>query len=323
MPVTKTGEIDYKSPEYLAAFDAETTRVSTEQMHRVYSLRERHEEAQATALRLKRELEDTRNGLFKYLKEREETRGKRPNHLFAAYEAEQTIEANKPQPSPGPEANASGAAAVNGQTPAALPEPKGPANWFPDDLWKQYPIDRLTSWGLSPTDVEKLKAGATKSSREPFPVETMGDLARYSTPTDSGYTRRVADFKGFGPAGVERLEKAGIEFWQQWPSLAEAFAVEKGHRRPDHLAHDPAIDGPAAAAEATPPADAPPAKKTKRKKGATSADSPEPVAGSAGGDRAAGDGHGDGVNGVPGADYRHPSAYIPDAPQEAGAGEVP
>lgn len=322
LPRGKNRQIDYTSAEFIAAYDAETAATITAQIVSVDELKREYEEIHRRDLALKREIADLEAQHMKYVRERGEQRGKKPTqtgNLFQPIEAAETLDKF------GPKANASGAAAVGGAGPQQLPAggPASPTAWYPDDLWKQFPIDRLTSYGLQAGDVEKLKAGQLKTGRDPFAIETVGDLSRYTTPTDGGYTRKVTDIKGMGPAGFERLEKANLTFWQEWPSLAEAFAVEKGHRRPDPLAHDPAIDGPAAAAEATPPADAPPAKKTKRKKGATSADSPEPVAGSAGGDRAAGDGHGDGVNGVPGADYRHPSAYIPDAPQEAGAGEVP
>lgn len=310
------GEIDYKSPEYLAAYDAETSRVSTEMMHVVYRLREEHEEAQAKALRLKRELEDTRNGLFKYLKEREDTRGRKPDHLFATVEAQQTLAGDsagevkrRTKGKAGPEANASGAAAVNGQTPAALPPGDKPVGgqWYPDDIWKQFPLERLTGYGLTQADLEKLREGVQRKDPEPFPMVTMGDVSKYTTPTASGYTRRLADIKGLGPAAVERLENAMTSFWHDWPGLADGFAVEKGHRRPDPLAPEPA-DPPTIAGAVD--------------EVIANANRKEPQPGDAGGPGAAGGGDGAGpVAGVPGADHRHESAYAPDPAEQPPPGK--
>lgn len=357
LPRTKPKEIDYTSPEFLSAYDTETAEVSGQQVRRIYDLQTEWQRLHEEAAAKKKEFEAARTAHLNYVRQRIDQRGKKPaetGNLFQNVEAEETLKKY------GPAANASGAAAVAGGGPQQLPQTGSAAGWYPDDLWKQFPIDRYTAWGLTAADVEKLKAGVVKGRPEPFPIETVGDLNRYTTPSEGGHSLRLTDIKGIGEAAAERLLKADSAFWGEWPGLSAAFAVEKGYHRPDPLAPsadfpDPVkvadgaavVDGAnrthvipptaeAAAGDAEPaPLPAKPSSATaetgsqpangrkrargkKADQGATDADAGggEVVGGSAGGDRPPGDDDGDRVSGVPGADYRHPSAYIPD-PAEA------
>ncbi len=99
----------------------------------------------------------------------------------------------------------------------------------PTELWRDYPIERWARFGLTPKDVEKLAAGESKTETGRFPIATVGNLADYSTPTATGWQRRLGDIKGLGPAAVDRLSGAEEQFWGWWRSGGEAeFAAERG-----------------------------------------------------------------------------------------------
>ncbi len=222
-------EVDYKSPEYLAAYDSETVREGNAQVSEIYELKSEWDILHEQAAAKKKAYEQARTAHFTYVRERMDMRGKKPNHLFAEAEARETME--KAAPAAKGKKKGSGASK---ELPTA-PEAKG-SGWFPDDLWKQFPIERLTDYGLKPGDVAALKDATNKKGGEAIPLVLMGDLTLFSTPMENGYTRRLTDIKGIGPAAVERIETANGEFFARWPQLAEAFAVEKGYRRPDPLA---------------------------------------------------------------------------------------
>lgn len=97
------------------------------------------------------------------------------------------------------------------------------------DLYKQYPIDRWTRFGLTAKDVEKLHACETKGTATGLPIVTMGDLQRFVTPNPAspGYVQSVTDIKGIGDAGATRIEEAQMQFWGWWRAGGAAeFAAE-------------------------------------------------------------------------------------------------
>lgn len=322
--------IDYKSPKFLAAYDAETAATGSKQVAEIDSYEREWKAAHEKASALKKQFESARSLHIQYVRERNEHRGKPPGHLFASFEAQQTVEKFGHVPAPGaPAADspakplAETAAAAAG--PMSLPDGAKPSSWFPDDLWKKFPIDRLTGYGLTAADAEKFKAGENKQGRENFPIHTMGDLTAYQSPTASGFERRLSDIKGIGAATADRLEKACNGFWKDWPGLSEAFAVEMGYRRqltdPEPKpAETPAADQ-GATGETRPGADgdngsagndhppgepAPTRGKRHRKRKAEGADAP---AGAAGGD---------------GPALPFPEGDKPDGePEEKGDGNLP
>jgi hypothetical protein len=102
------------------------------------------------------------------------------------------------------------------------------------DLWREYPISRWTRFGMTAKDVEKLAEGNVKRESGRTPVETVGDLSNFSTPTAGGYSRKYADVKGIGAAGADRISDAETRFWGWWRDGGEEeYARERGLIRGD------------------------------------------------------------------------------------------
>lgn len=100
------------------------------------------------------------------------------------------------------------------------------------ELWKEYPVRRWEAFGITSKDAEKLAAGEVKRETGRRPIVSVGDLAAFSTPTGSGYSRGYADVKGIGTAGADRISEAEVKFWEWWKSGGELeFATEKGLAR--------------------------------------------------------------------------------------------
>lgn len=122
----------------------------------------------------------------------------------------------------------------------ATPDPTAAAA-DTSELWREYPIDRWVTHGLTLKDVDKLAAGEMKGGAGGFPIVTVGDLQRFSEPGPGGYQRRLADVKGIGPAGVDRISEAETAFWGWWRAGGEAeFAAERGltNGAPTHAGTD-------------------------------------------------------------------------------------
>lgn len=61
------------------------------------------------------------------------------------------------------------------------------------------------------------------------PIKTVGDLSKFSEPSASGWTRKLADLKGVGPGGADRIGEAETKFWKWWADGgATEFATERG-----------------------------------------------------------------------------------------------
>lgn len=98
------------------------------------------------------------------------------------------------------------------------------------ELWRQYPIERWTEFGLTAKDVERLAAGEIKSGGS-HPIATVGDLNLFVTPNPScpSYARGYKDIKGIGAAGCDRISDAETRFWAWWGNKGEpSFATERG-----------------------------------------------------------------------------------------------
>jgi hypothetical protein len=97
------------------------------------------------------------------------------------------------------------------------------------ELWRSYPIQNWTRFGCTDKDVQKMAAGEVKRETGRRPIRTVGDLADFSTPTASGYSRQYADIKGIGPGGADRISEAETRFWAWWRAGGEMeFAREMG-----------------------------------------------------------------------------------------------
>lgn len=234
----------YDSPAALAAYDAETARLVTESRHAVETAETEYKDAKEVAADAKREFEAVRKKHFALLKDREEYRGRAPKPV------QQTIpfdNPNPPEPQPGGNGKPKkGAARKAGQATAAQPpvghpsNPPGSTTWYPDTVWQQYPMDRLSAFGLKPSIVEKLREGTIKG-KDPFPILTVGDLNKFTEPIPgTTYTRKLTDIDGIGRQAAEQIENAMSAFWSDWPTLAEPFAIELGHTRPLSEPEEPA-----------------------------------------------------------------------------------
>lgn len=230
-------EVDFNSPEFLAAYDAETARMCGEQATEIYRLKAAWEEAHETAASLKKQFEAHRTEHLVYIRDRIDNRGKKPNHLFAAAEAAETIAAHQ--------GNGKAKKKGNGaDLPDAPPAGKKSEEWFPENLWQQYPLERLKGHGLTDSDLKALAdCTVTKAKGEVFaPIDTLGAMVRFTEPKDNGFHWRLTDIKGIGPAAAERIANATTAFWADWPNLQQPFAVEKGYTRPDPLAEEKPAD---------------------------------------------------------------------------------
>lgn len=194
-----------KCPAALAAFDQETVRLVNEKLTEVKEGEKEFDEANDKAKGLKKEWEALNMSLHKLIEERQAQRGKPVQRsLFDGVQAAE-------QP-----------AAAELPTDAVVEvDPL-------EDLWKSYPLSGIVKFGARESDVQRLQDGALKNG-EPFPCATMGALATYTSGGAPGYERRVADFRGIGPAGAERIGEATTNFWGWWNSGGkEEYANETG-----------------------------------------------------------------------------------------------
>jgi hypothetical protein len=117
------------------------------------------------------------------------------------------------------------AAGIEADALAAAPQPEPP----PPELWRDYPLDRWTRFGVTAKDVEKMAAGEVKRETGRRPLLTVGDLSEFSQPTAGGYSRTYQDIKGIGEAGADRISEAETRFWGWWrDGGATEFAAERG-----------------------------------------------------------------------------------------------
>lgn len=57
-------------------------------------------------------------------------------------------------------------------------------------------------------------------------IDTIGKLADYTKPNDSGYCKKLTDIDGIGPGKAEKIEQSLEEFWATRKAAAETEATE-------------------------------------------------------------------------------------------------
>lgn len=86
-----------------------------------------------------------------------------------------------------------------------------------DMSWKTVPMTELVALDGLPEKVAQILADSG--------IRTLGDLTHYQEPEPSGYTKRLVDLKGIGPAKVGAIDAATESFWKRWkPHATEARA---------------------------------------------------------------------------------------------------
>lgn len=239
--------VNYASAAALASYDAETAKEAALQGRQLDAFKDEWDSLKEEAGAKAKEYKAAAVLHFKYLRDRAQGRGKPPQaDLFGDIPA-----GDAPARAFGQHLNSAAKKKPTKKKPAggkagSSPGSEGSADqrrWVPADLWRQYPMERLTSYGMAAGDVEKLKAGEIKGRRQPFPIVTMGDLSEFQEPiAGATYTRKLTDISGIGLAAAERIETACAVFWSNWSGgvgqFAESFAVEKGHKRPDGFAEE-------------------------------------------------------------------------------------
>lgn len=89
-----------------------------------------------------------------------------------------------------------------------------------ENLWREYPLSRWTAFGLTAKQIDKLGSAG---------ISTVGDLADYTRPNDSGWSKKLTDVAGVGKGTAEKIEEANLAFFAEWNRvLRDKFAEEKG-----------------------------------------------------------------------------------------------
>lgn len=198
---------EWQRPEALAEYDAATLKLINDLDGEIDSLFDDALSKKAAAKEAKDDWEAKRDEMQRVIKERKNNRGKPVQKTL--FEAAAPV-ADEPTPVPTVEA-----------VPLAGPDPL-------EDLWKEFPIDRCTTFGLTARDVDILASGERKGGLPTYPVRTIGESALYSS-GDGSVPRHFADFKGLGASGSDRIGAALEAFWGGWGKGGkEEFAKEKG-----------------------------------------------------------------------------------------------
>ncbi|MFO0937854.1 MAG: hypothetical protein U0798_15225 [Gemmataceae bacterium] len=215
---TEVKATDYTSKDALSAYDFETQREATDRELDAERAKDDWLIKKARAADAKRNFEHAQEELNTYIRERAQRRGKPPKQdLFA----EANSQAAKD------ERDVANAAVTNGVGSTV-------EEWPPTDLWKQYPIARLSEYGLTAKDIEHIESGEVKKGTGIGPLLTMGALSKFTEAIPgTNYNRGYQDLKGIGQAGVDRISNAETAFWAAWrKGVGERFAAEKGLVKP-------------------------------------------------------------------------------------------
>lgn len=246
------------TPEELAAYDAKTRELIDQAELEVAASEASYEARKESAASAKKLLEGDEIALRKLIRERRENRGKKPQQTLldhadqswrdAAYDVLDLPEeimtpiADEEVTTVGELVDALEGGADFGLSAEDLKtlnivvaefrsKQTEPAAAAPDDLYKQFPIERWQEFGLTAKDVEKLHAGDIKGGGT-CPIVTIGDLQNFVTPNPANpsFSRGYGDIKGIGQAGIDRIAEAELKFWAWWKGGGEQeFAQEKGH----------------------------------------------------------------------------------------------
>lgn len=199
------------TPSELAAFDAETSRLIGLSMDKIDDGQKEFESLNSQAKAAKTLWQGLVEEQHKLIRERRETRGKPVQKTLLDYAA------RREEPP------------VAGMAPVPVPVAGDPL----EHLWREFPIDRFTIWGMTDNDVKKLADGQRKNGGEPRPISTLGHLADFTANVGNpGFENRLTDFKGIGGAGGDRITTAVDRFWSWWQTGGrDEFASEKGVAR--------------------------------------------------------------------------------------------
>lgn len=221
----------YADPKVVAAWDAESTKLTSAANDRLDATRAAHKRLRAELAEAKKDMDAATKDLSELIHYRDQYRGKQPPAQQKEIDFEgKNPEGRLPNVPKGKKKKGKGAAAGAAQ-PAVKGNPQGSQSWYPVDLWKQYPLDRLTSLGLQPADVEKLAAGELRGG-DTCPITTVGDVEAFQAAGATGKGKKLTEIKGIGAESAKRIVKAVGAFWSDWPTKATEFAVEKGFKRP-------------------------------------------------------------------------------------------
>jgi hypothetical protein len=263
-----TAPVDYSSPEYLSAYDAETVRGSNDRAKECDNAESEYERAAEIAKGLKKQFELSELALRKWIKDRRDARGKPPQKGLYD-DVPDRIDADGWRDLPLSEAHLT--VVQIRQCEAEEIETLGElSEWLTDDgfkdmkdeleaaiqrwqrksaknrpkitpeiaqatplseLWREFPLTGWKIYGLTDADVTKLAEGHVKRDNSTFPIRTVGDLNRFVTPNPAmpDFVRGYGDIKGIGQAGVDRISEAETRFWAAWDNgLKETFAAERG-----------------------------------------------------------------------------------------------
>lgn len=195
------------SPSELAAFDAETSRLVGKAMDEIDEAQKEFDEVNSEAKAAKVRWQGLVEQQHKLIRERREIRGKPIQRTLLDYAP--------------PTVNEVSTAPLQATTE---PDPL-------ENLWREFPLDRFTIWGMTDNDVKRLAEGQRKKF-DPHPIATIGQLADFSSNTaNPGFENRLTDFKGIGTTGADRITQATDHFWSWWRSNGQAeFAAERGIR---------------------------------------------------------------------------------------------
>ncbi len=195
--VTPSEPIDYASPEKLAEYDAETVSLTdqAEGLTRHYEsiFDKLHAETAAAKKVFERSVEDMRD----FVRDRRNARGKPP----------------QPKPAklyPDPK-DSHWVDHTDNREPGEVPAV--------DDSWKSVPLADLVDKDGLPAKVAQLLGDAG--------INTLGELAAYSEPAASGYTKKLTDIAGIGPAKADAIEAATAAFWSR-RNAEQAQAADAG-----------------------------------------------------------------------------------------------
>jgi hypothetical protein len=183
----------YDSPERLAEWDAETVLKVNESARECAAYRADHEAKAEVAKDAKKAYELAVADHFKLVDQRRAGRGQPvQQELFDRTAGHAAAEADLREP---------------GEVPAPT-----------DDSWKALPLTELVEHDDLPATVAKLLGEAG--------INTLGELTAYTEPKASGWTAKLSDVKGIGPAKVDAIGEATIKFWQRWKPHADATRPE-------------------------------------------------------------------------------------------------
>jgi hypothetical protein len=193
-PVNRLTEaLAYDSPERLAEWDAETVLKVNESARECAAYRADHEAKAEVAKDAKKAYELAVADHFKLVDQRKAGRGQPvQQELFDRTQGHAAAEADLREP---------------GEVPS-------PA----DDSWKVVPLISLVENDGLPAKVAQLLGDAG--------IHLMGELAAHTEPKASGWTDKLTDIAGIGPAKVEQIDAATAAFWARWKPHADATRPE-------------------------------------------------------------------------------------------------